>query len=44
MKRQELVDDEEYDYYIVHDGIGISHVIRTPKGKLPQIRCVGCDD
>jgi hypothetical protein len=36
--------DEEWDYYIVHDSIGVSHILRVPKGKPPQIRCVGCDD
>ena len=37
-------DEEEWDTYVVHDGKGVSHVLRMPKGKLPQVRCVGCDD
>jgi len=35
---------EEYEYYIVHDSIGVSHVLRTKKGSHPGVRCVGCDD
>ena len=35
--------EDERDY-IVHDGLGTSHVMRSPKGELPQVRCVGCDD
>ena len=35
--------DDEWDYIIVHDSIVVSHVLRRPKGKPPQIRCVGCD-
>jgi len=36
--------EDEYDYYIAHDSIGVSHVVRVKKGKPPNIRCVGCDD
>ncbi len=37
-------EEEEYEYYIAHDTIGASHVIRVPKGRPPQVRCAGCDD
>ena len=37
-------EDDEYEYYIIHDGLGISHIMRRPRGKHPQISCVGCDD
>ena len=36
--------DDEYDYYVVHDSIGVSHIIKTRKGAHPAVRCVGCDD
>ena len=36
--------DDEYDYYIVHDSMGVSHTIKTRKGVHPAVRCVGCDD
>ena len=36
--------DDEYDYYIVHDSIGVSHVIRTRKNAHPTVACVGCSD
>jgi hypothetical protein len=34
---------EEYEYYIIHDGLGISHVMRRPKGVHPSIKCTDCD-
>ena len=37
-------EDDEYDYYVIHDGLGISHFLKRPKGKPPQVRCIGCDD
>ena len=37
-------EDDKYEFYVIHDGLGISHFIRRPKGKPPQVRCVGCDD
>ncbi len=40
----EAGEDEEWDYYIVHDSLGVSHVMRTRKGRHPAVRCVGCDD
>ena len=40
----EAGQDDEWDYYIVHDSIGVSHVLWRPKGKPPQIRSVGCVD
>ena len=36
-------NDQEYEYYIVHDSIGVSHVFRTRKGTHPAIRCADCD-
>ena len=42
----DMIDDnaDEWEYYIVHDNIGVSHVVRTKRGRPPMIRCVGCDD
>lgn len=37
-------EEDEYEYYLVNDGRGISRVLRRPRGRLPQVRCVGCDD
>ena len=37
-------EDDEWEYYFVHDSIGVSHVMRTKKGAHPGVRCVGCDD
>ena len=36
-------DSDEYEYYIVHDSIGVSHVMRHKKGVHPAIRCENCD-
>ncbi len=36
-------DAEAFDYYVINDGLGISHVMRRPKGAHPSVRCVGCD-
>jgi hypothetical protein len=37
-------EGEEFEYYLVENGLGISHVLRRPKGTVdPSIRCVGCD-
>ena len=36
-------EDDEYEYYIIHDGLGISHVMRHKKGLHPSIRCQTCD-
>jgi len=33
-----------WEVYAVYDGGGNPHVVRRPKGKLPQMRCVGCDE
>jgi hypothetical protein len=33
----------EYEYYIVHDSIGVSHVMRHKKGVHPAIECDDCD-
>ncbi len=37
-------DDEDWDYYFVHDSLGVSHLMRTRKGAHPAVRCVGCDE
>ncbi len=36
----EDLDDDEY--YIIHDGLGISHVMKRMKGEHPAIRCEDC--
>jgi hypothetical protein len=43
-KVHEAGNDDEWDYYIVHDSVGVSHVLRRKKGELPQTRCTNCDD
>jgi len=37
-------DEEEYEYYIVHDSIGVSHIMRKRKGEHPALRCFNCSD
>lgn len=38
-------DADKYEVYIAHDSIGVSHVIRVLKNRLPQqMKCAGCDD
>ena len=39
----EAGEDDEWDYYIVHDSIGVSHILKKRKGELPMIRCTNCD-
>ena len=39
----EELDSDGDEYYIVHDGLGISHVIRRKKGVDPPIECADCD-
>jgi len=39
----EELDSDGYEYYIIHDGLGISHVIRRKKGLDPSIACADCD-
>jgi hypothetical protein len=34
---------DEYDYYTIHDGLGVSHVMRHKKGVHPAIRRADCD-
>ena len=36
-------EDDEYEYYIIHDGLGISHVLRHKKGVHPSVKCENCD-
>lgn len=40
----EAGEDEQWDYYIVHDNIGVSHVLKKRKGELPLIRRTNCED
>jgi hypothetical protein len=37
-------EDDKHDYYIVHDSIGVSHIMRKQKGEHPALRCVNCSD
>ena len=39
----ETEDSNEYEYYFIHDSIGVSHVMRRRKGVHPSIRCADCD-
>jgi len=39
----EQLDSDDYEYYIIHDGLGISHVIRRKKGTGPSMECADCD-
>lgn len=39
----ETNDSDEYEYCIVHDSLGVSHVMRHKKGVHPAIRCADCD-
>ena len=43
-KVHEAGGDEEYDYYIVHDSIGVSHVLKQKKGEPPSFGCRNCVD
>ncbi len=36
-------DSEEYEYHIIHDSIGVSHILKRKKGVHPLIRCADCD-
>lgn len=40
----EAGEDDVWDYYIVHDSIGVSHVLKKRKGELPMIHCTNCSD
>jgi hypothetical protein len=40
----EDVEDDGYESYVVHDGSGLSHIMRRRKGTSPMLRCAGCDD
>jgi hypothetical protein len=35
----EAGEDEEFDYYIVHDSVGVSHILRKRKEEPPMVRC-----
>ena len=36
-------EDDEYEYYVIHDGLGISHFLRQKKGVHPSIKCNNCE-
>ncbi len=40
----EAGEDDEWDYYIVHDSIGVSHVLRKKKGETPTFSYRNCND
>ncbi len=40
---KEAGEDDKYEYYVIHDGLEISHFLRRPKGVHPSIRCENCD-
>jgi hypothetical protein len=35
--------EAEWEYYLVHDSIGVSHVMRTRKGAHPAVRRTNCE-
>jgi len=37
-------DEDEWEYYIVHDSIGVSHIYRKKRGEPPLARCANCSD
>ncbi len=43
-KVHEAGDDCEFDYYIVHDSIGVSHILRQKKGEPPTFSCRNCSE
>ena len=30
--------EDEWEYYMIHDSIGVSHVMRKRKGELPPVK------
>ena len=36
-------EDDEYEYYVIHDGLGISHFMRQKKGVHPSVKCDNCE-
>jgi len=42
-QEEEEQKGEEFNYYIIEDGLGISHVLRRSRGTHPSLRCVDCD-
>ena len=36
-------DSDDYEYHIVHDSLGVSHVMRRRKGLHSAIRRTDCD-
>ncbi len=43
-KVHEAGEDDDWDYYIVHDSLGVSHVYRKKKGEPPTFSCRNCAD
>ena len=40
----EETEEDEWEYYFIHDSIGVSHIMRKLKGELPLVRCTNCED
>ena len=36
-------EDDEYEYYVIHDGLGVSHFLRQKKVVHPSIECDNCE-
>ena len=36
-------EGDEYEYYVIRDGLGISHFLRQKKGVHPSIKCDNCE-
>lgn len=34
----EDAEDDEFEFYIIHDSVGVSHVMRKRKGEPPMFR------
>ena len=38
-------EDDEYETWVNHDPIGVTHFVMVRKGSPPRrVGCVGCDD
>ena len=40
---KDVGEDDQYEYYIVHDSVGVSHVMRHKRGVHSSIKCDNCD-
>ena len=40
---KDVGEDDQYEYYIVHDSVGVSHVMRHKRGVHPSVKCDNCD-